>query len=257
MPSCLASSSGALRRARLVALRGSVDVACRRRDVRVAPHGRSGGIGVAGLAAAGDGASGTQTAEGGPPCSPRHRRVARVALRASCGQTRSVSEWGRATYGDPCRECGFAWSVTLDEAVAVVRAIPATYAQALGGAAGSERHPDLSWSVGSYVCHVADNLRIWAERLAGVAAGASPDVAAYDENELARARGYGQIALPAARWSLERAVADWLAALDAARSAEVVLRHPHGGALALVDVARLNAHDALHHAYDIRRTLQR
>ena len=35
----------------------------------------------------------------------------------------------------------------------------------------SKRHPDLSWSVLEYVCHVADNLRISAERLVGVAAG--------------------------------------------------------------------------------------
>lgn len=41
----------------------------------------------------------------------------------------------------------------------------------LEGRTGSERHPDLAWSVGAYVCHINDNLRIWAERLVAFALG--------------------------------------------------------------------------------------
>ena len=85
----------------------------------------------------------------------------------------------------------------------------------LVGAIGTERHPDLEWSVSAYVSHVADNLRIWAERLAGIAAGAPPEVGGYDESALARARGYQQIPLQAALWSLSRSVAGWQHAVGA------------------------------------------
>lgn len=54
---------------------------------------------------------------------------------------------------------------------------------------------------------VADNLRIWAERLAGSAAGAKA-VGAYDDNLLAAARFYSDVPLSAALWSIERARGD-------------------------------------------------
>jgi methionyl-tRNA formyltransferase len=47
--------------------------------------------------------------------------------------------------------------------------LTAAYGEVLAGATGSEQLPELAWSVGAYVCHVADNLRIWTERLMGVA----------------------------------------------------------------------------------------
>lgn len=181
--------------------------------------------------------------------------VTRRASPPAC-HTRRMSTWGPTTYGEPCRECGYAWTITLDDALTLVRGIPATYEAALEGATGTERHSDLSWSVGAYVCHVADNLRIWAERLAGVAAGASPEVAAYDENELAAARRYEHIALQAAIWSLRRSVDDWLSAVGEARAAGVVLRHSERGELELLEVVRMVTHDAAHHLWDIRRTLR-
>jgi len=80
-----------------------------------------------------------------------------------------MDRWAGALYGDPCRECGFAFSTGLDESLAYIDGISDRYSALLAGANGTERHSDLSWSVGSYVCHVGDNLRIWAERLAGLA----------------------------------------------------------------------------------------
>ena len=35
-----------------------------------------------------------------------------------------MSDWGRTTYGDPCRDCGFAWTATGEESAAVLKAIP-------------------------------------------------------------------------------------------------------------------------------------
>ena len=118
---------------------------------------------------------------GQAPAPPGHQRQGRGAGHRPPGRPgdegarrrcRAVSAWGIRTFGDPCRECGYRWDLTLDEVLALVAAVPDRYAALLAGADGHERHPDLSWSAVAYVCHVADNLRIWAERLAGLALGA-------------------------------------------------------------------------------------
>jgi hypothetical protein len=167
-----------------------------------------------------------------------------------------VSDWGRNLYGDPCRECGFDWSITLRDATLLVKSLPGLYEDVVADASGNERHPDLTWSVTAYICHVSDNLRIWAERLAGVASGAPRDVVAYDENALAEARGYEDVYLLAALWSLRRAVIDWQIAVERAADGHVVLVHSERGPQSVVDVVRSNAHDAVHHLWDIRRTLR-
>lgn len=169
---------------------------------------------------------------------------------------RIVSGWEEGLYGDPCRDCGYDWSISQADAVSLVLGTPEAYRELLRGADGHERHPELSWSVVAYVCHVGDNLRIWAERLAGIARGAPRTVAAYDENLLARARAYEGVALKGAIWSLDGAVEDWNDAVGLASVNEVVLVHPELGEQTLLDVLRSNAHDAYHHQWDIRRSLQ-
>jgi hypothetical protein len=143
----------------------------------------------------------------------------------------------------------------MAEAVALVADLPATYTRALTGATGRERHPDLAWSVTAYVCHVGDNLRIWAERLAGIAAGAPPEVGRYDEGALGEARAYETIPLPSALWSLTRSVADWGRAVEQSRPVGIVLVHPERGGQSLADVVLSNAHDGFHHGWDIERSL--
>jgi hypothetical protein len=166
-----------------------------------------------------------------------------------------MSTWGSSVYGDPCRGCGFAWGTIVPEAVTLVADLPGSYADLLVGAEGHERHPDLVWSVAAYTCHVGDNLRIWAERLAGIAAGGPPEVGRYDEHALGEARDYGSIPLPAALWSLGRSVDDWLRAVGRSRPTGVVLIHPDRGGQRLSDVVLANAHDAHHHRWDIERSL--
>lgn len=138
----------------------------------------------------------------------------------------------------------------------MVMDLPVTYRGRSEGATGYERHPDLGWSVTEYIAHVADNLRIWAERLGGVAGGAPPDVGAYNENELADARNYEAIPLPSALWSLSRSVADWKEAVGLSSRVGTVLVHPERGEQSLSDVVHSNAHDAFHHRWDIERTLE-
>ena len=166
-----------------------------------------------------------------------------------------MNDWGRAKYGDPCRECGFSWGMSLQEAIVLVTDLPDSYAGTLRGANGSERHPDLAWSVCAYVCHVADNLGIGAERLMGVVRGAPSRIPAYDENLLAEARRYEEVALEAALWSLERSVGDWREAVKQADRKQVTLLHPERGELTVADAALFSTHDAFHHHWDIQRSL--
>jgi hypothetical protein len=170
----------------------------------------------------------------------------------------TVRQWGPVLYGNPCHECGFDWNISSQAAIGLVATMPKLYAQILAaaGSDGSERDPDLQWSARAYVCHVGDNLRIWAERLVGISRGAAPAVAPYDEALLGEARVYNGVALAGAIWSLERAAEDWQSAVDEATAAGVVLVHPDRGEQNLLDVVRSNAHDAFHHQWDIQRSLR-
>jgi hypothetical protein len=162
-----------------------------------------------------------------------------------------MNEFLRATYGDPCRECGFEWAVERATCVAIVGDAPARFKSILAGQDGRRTHPNLQWNATAYVVHVADVLRIWSDRIAAVALGAADPVVPYDEDRLGDARGYGSLPLPGALWSLGRAVGDWLAAERLAESATVTLTHPEQGPLPLDDVRRIMAHEIEHHVADL------
>jgi hypothetical protein len=57
-------------------------------------------------------------------------------------------------------------------------------------------------------------------------------------------------------WSLARAAEDWKAAIRLAAERDVVLQHPERGPQTTRDVALTNAHDAYHHVWDIRRSME-
>ena len=127
--------------------------------------------------------------------------------------------WWVTQYGDPCRECGFDWSQSPESAVVAVESLPERLTALLDGRSGDETFPGATWSAKAYVFHVADNLRIFAERLEGVAAGASMSLASYDQDELARTQ----------------------------------FSHEERGLLTAAEVTRGPAHDAVHHCWDVGR----
>lgn len=167
-----------------------------------------------------------------------------------------MEKWGAGLYGDPCRECDFRWEISPAAAVDSIRAIPDAYATRLAGASGRERHRDLAWTTAAYVSHVADNLRTWAERLAGSYLAGDNEVPGYDPDLLSRARCYNQLSLAGALWSLRWAVDAWTQSAETALARDVVLQHSTRGPQTAADVARNNAHDAHHHLWDIDRTLR-
>lgn len=166
-----------------------------------------------------------------------------------------MENWGARLYGNPCRDCGYDWSLTPREAVALVGELPARFAEMLEGRHGGERHPELGWTAAGYVSHVTDNLRIWSERLTGARLAGAVHVPGYDPDLLARARRYDEIPAAAALWSLRHAATAWAEALTSALDDEVVLRHAARGTQRAEDVARNNAHDGHHHAWDVGRIL--
>ncbi|TLP50898.1 hypothetical protein [Microbispora triticiradicis] len=167
-----------------------------------------------------------------------------------------MDKWGANLYGDPCAGCGFGWSLTPQEAIRIVEELPTRFRVLLSGRTGFERHPDLAWTPAAYVSHVTDNLRNWAERLAGARLSGMVEVPGYDPDLVAQGRRYNEIAPVAALWSLEHAVDAWMAAVTAALENDIVLQHASRGTQRAEDVARNNAHDGHHHAWDVERILQ-
>jgi hypothetical protein len=164
--------------------------------------------------------------------------------------------WWIAEWGNPCRQCGFDWSQAPEAAIAAVEELPDHFDDLLAGRSGNERAVDAGWSAKAYVFHVADNLRIFAERLEGVFAGAPTVLAAYDQDELAAARNYEAMSVQAALWSVRDAVAAWAIAARASLSRSITFRHAERGDLTATEITRGPAHDALHHYVDVTRALQ-
>lgn len=164
--------------------------------------------------------------------------------------------WGAALYGEPCGECGYTWVRTADEAVHAVSEVPGRFAAVLVGAPEPLRHPDLGWSTAAYVRHVADNLETWAYRLDAARCDGRTSTAGYDPDALAAARDYAHATVGASLLALRRVVPGWVDAVSAALAEGVVLDHATRGPQRAEDVARNNAHDALHHLHDVRRIVE-
>jgi hypothetical protein len=156
-------------------------------------------------------------------------------------------------YGDPCRSCGYSWTLDVEALVAEVLTLGSTYRNALEGLPGTARHPDLEWSASAYVAHVADNLRLHGERMAAGARGASLEFVHPSQDDLALVRAYNSIALESSLWSLENVVTPYVAVFREASALRAVLPHPTRGDQTAEDVLRGNVHDAHHHAWDLCR----
>lgn len=163
-----------------------------------------------------------------------------------------MEAWGAALYGDPCRECGFDWSIGAADAIAWVSTFDGRLAEATANARGDERRPSGGWSVTEYTAHIGDNLRQWAERVQGARLDGRTELAGYDPDELAAARGYADLTLGAASWSACQAALLWVSVLEPAVTEGVSLRHATRGPQRAEDVARNNCHDAYHHLWDIQ-----
>lgn len=162
-----------------------------------------------------------------------------------------MNGYNRSRFGDPCRTCGFDWSTDSETCRHIVDNAAVRFSVLLSGRAGSEQDGGLEWNARAYVAHVADGMRIWAERVAAVALGAADPIVTYDESVLGEVRGYQGLALQGGLWSLERASGDWQAAEALSEGTDLVLDHPEQGPIGLSEVRRIVAHDVEHHAFDL------
>jgi hypothetical protein len=165
-----------------------------------------------------------------------------------------MEPWGAPLYGDPCRECGFSWSLSGAQALAYVGGVADRLDLALVGVDGRSQHPGLTWNVSAYVAHIADNLRTWSEQFAGVMAGGDPRVPGYDEKLLGEARRYNDIPLASALWAVRQSVGGWVPTIGAALESDVLLLHAGRGPHRASEVVMSNAHDVFHHEWDINRS---
>lgn len=166
-----------------------------------------------------------------------------------------MNSFGITTYGDPCGECGFEWSTSLDASAGLIAGAPQRYTELLDGQDGAAQHQDLTWTAKAYVFHVADNIRIWAERLWSRATVGQEFVRSYDQDALAAVRGYEDMPLETALWSLSHSVAAWTEALEATSDSRAIFNYPGRGVQTLTDVVQTIAHDTVHHEWDIARSL--
>lgn len=164
--------------------------------------------------------------------------------------------WGAARFGDPCRECGYRWDLSAEDAVQAVSEVPGRFAGVLVAAPEPLRLPDLGWSTAAYVRHVADNLGAWAYRLDAARCDGRTTAAGYDPDALGELLDYERATVGASLGALRRVVPWWVESVTAALAEQVVLDHVTRGPQRAEDVARNNAHDALHHLHDVRRIVE-
>jgi hypothetical protein len=153
-----------------------------------------------------------------------------------------------------CTECGFLWSMPVDEAIAVVEAAAKEYEHSLSVGVGPPSDEPGSWSATGYLWHVVDVLRLGTERLWTLLLEPGSKVPGWDQEALAAARRYELLPVTVGLRALEWAARDWVrAATEAPVDAQV--EHPVFGRLATAESIRRNAHEVRHHALDIRRAV--
>ncbi len=151
-----------------------------------------------------------------------------------------------------CEECGFAWTVSRNDAIDLVARLPENAADALARIHQPMQQFGERWSASMYVWHLIDVLRIGTERLLTLAHDPDRGLTCWDENALAEIRRYRQLSPSVGLIVLTAAAQEW-AAVASQAPAEAVVRHPEFGDLGALEVIRRNAHEAHHHLMDINR----
>ncbi len=151
-----------------------------------------------------------------------------------------------------CEECGFAWTVSRNDAIDLVARLPENAADAVARIDQPMQPFGERWSASMYVWHLVDVLRIGTERLLTLTHDPGRGLTCWDENALAEIRRYRQLSPAVGLIVLPAAAQEW-AAVASQAPAEAVVRHPEFGDLGALEVIRRNAHEAHHHLMDINR----
>jgi DinB superfamily len=155
-----------------------------------------------------------------------------------------------------CRECGFDWDRQPPGICADVRSV-ATW-PALADTAQVRTRPERRvWSALEYAAHTRDALRFYDERIVRALTEDRPQLHAYGFDEACERLQYNTEAPETACAQLtEQALvlARRLEQLDEDAWSRVAIGS-QGGERTVLELARRAAHEARHHAQDIRRVL--
>lgn len=162
----------------------------------------------------------------------------------------AVNQYLVARYGDPCRRCGFVWTLDRQTARELVEGASDRLSAVRRAPAELRTSSDGAWGAAGYIAHLADTFRIWAVRLAAASLDPGAVIAPYDEGLLGDVIGYDRASLEASLWALDRAVEDWRAARSLAKT-NVRLKHPEQGSLTADGAQTILAHEVHHHTMDI------
>jgi hypothetical protein len=153
-----------------------------------------------------------------------------------------------------CRECGFDWSISGDDALVAIDQAPDRFASLLDGDQAATMSEAGGWSPAAYVWHAGDVTRAWSERLHTLRHDPSARWGGFDPDELAAARNYRELPAVTAPWALANAVHALVGVVDGA-DLGTGFEHPEWGHGTVADALRWVAHELVHHQLDVGRTL--
>lgn len=167
--------------------------------------------------------------------------------------------YGARAWGDPCPGCGYRWSTTYEEALALVERSAARYRTVIAGheEAAMVKPDPATWSPAGYVWHLSDWFRIQGQRIYTIAndplyrwvdLGAEP-------GDLGDVFRYDELPPTAGLWALEKAAGIFV---EAARDADRTLVFDAGGdAWTVEELVAWVGHEVVHHEKDIRDGMAR
>ncbi|MEO6712330.1 MAG: DinB family protein [Mycobacteriales bacterium] len=159
----------------------------------------------------------------------------------------------------PCAECGFdAAAVDLPGIGGLLRGASAQWQQVLQGAgAASRRNPTL-WSPVEYACHMRDVCRVFVVRVERLLTEDEPQFSNWDQDSTAIEDGYAEQLPLAVATELTDAAETLAARFDTVRDTQWERGgwRSDGARLTVAAVARLAAHETLHHLQDAGSTHQ-
>jgi hypothetical protein len=149
---------------------------------------------------------------------------------------------------EECADCGFLWTCSPDDALRIVRGAVRTIEAVTGGHPSTVHRLDRAWSAAEYCWHLADAIRIGAERTWTAINAPDQRLVCFDQDGLAQARHYDELDPETALWSLARAVGD----LDHALRPSYQPRLIAAPSESVSGIVRRLAHEVVHHVEDIR-----
>lgn len=152
-----------------------------------------------------------------------------------------------------CPECNFDWIISKSNAIAIVESCPERYRAAIGELGSELAGDDVKWGAAQYLWHMVDVIRYGTERLLALKLDASKGAMTWDADEAMHLRRHSPMSVAVGLASLELAVEHWrqvaLSVPDDLRIA-----HPEFGVMDVAAMCKRNAHEVVHHEWDILRS---